>query len=186
MRPGTALLAEGTTHATCCAKPQFYEMLHFTSHLPDETGTAELGAALARALVPGLTLYLYGDLGAGKTALTRALLHAAGYAGHVKSPTYTLVEPYTVNLNGKAVDVMHFDLYRMISAEEFLEAGFREYFNDCNICIVEWPEKGDSVLPSPDIKVLLAMKGQGRDVELQALSDKGSQCLSRLKIVPKP
>ncbi|PUA20334.1 tRNA (adenosine(37)-N6)-threonylcarbamoyltransferase complex ATPase subunit type 1 TsaE [Glaciimonas sp. PCH181] len=159
-------------------------MQDFTLHLHDEAGTIALGAALSRALVPGLTIYLHGDLGAGKTALTRALLHAAGYSGHVKSPTYTLVEPYTVNLNLQAVDVMHFDLYRMASPEEFLEAGFREHFNETNICIVEWPEKAENVLPTPDINVTLSVSGEGRDVKLHGVSDKGSQCLARLKFAP--
>ena len=159
-------------------------MQDFTLHLHDEAGTIALGAALSRALVPGLTIYLHGDLGAGKTALTRALLHAAGYSGHVKSPTYTLVEPYTVNLHLQAVDVMHFDLYRMASPEEFLEAGFREHFNETNICIVEWPEKAENVLPTPDINVTLSVAGEGRDVKLHGVSDKGSQCLARLKFAP--
>lgn len=143
-----------------------------------------LGASLAHALAPGLTIYLHGDLGAGKTTLTRALLHAAGHAGHVKSPTYTLAEPYAVTLGGQAVEVIHFDLYRMASPEEFLDAGFREHFNQNSICIVEWPEKGEPVLPPPDIHVFLAINGQARDVELQALSDKGFQCLARLKFAP--
>jgi tRNA threonylcarbamoyladenosine biosynthesis protein TsaE len=159
-------------------------MQHFKTHLNDEAGTAALGASLARALVPGLTIYLHGDLGAGKTALTRALLHAAGYAGHVKSPTYTLAEPYTVVIAGNPVDVIHFDLYRMSSPEEFLDAGFREHFNQHKVCIIEWPEKAESVLPPPDINVVLSVSGQGRDVELQALSDKGLQCLDRLKFAP--
>ncbi|WP_025917201.1 tRNA (adenosine(37)-N6)-threonylcarbamoyltransferase complex ATPase subunit type 1 TsaE [Herminiimonas sp. CN] len=159
-------------------------MQHFHIHLHDEAGTIALGAALAHSLVPGLTMHLRGDLGAGKTALTRALLHAAGYAGHVKSPTYTLAEPYAINLAGAAVDVIHFDLYRMHDPAEFLDAGFREAFNERNICIVEWPEKADSVLPPPDISVVLTVAGAGRDVELQALSDKGSQCLDRLHFAP--
>ncbi len=159
-------------------------MQHFKTHLHDEAGTAALGAALARALAPGLAIYLHGDLGAGKTALTRALLHAAGHTSHVKSPTYTLAEPYTVIIAGRPADVIHFDLYRMASPEEFLDAGFREHFNENNICIVEWPEKAESVLPPPDINVLLTVAGQGRDVELQALSDKGFQCLDRLKFAP--
>jgi len=74
--------------------------------------------------------FLHGDLGAGKTSLTRSLIHAAGYAGTVKSPTYTLAEPYAVQIQGQASTIMHFDLYRMISAEEFTEAGFREEFNE--------------------------------------------------------
>jgi tRNA threonylcarbamoyladenosine biosynthesis protein TsaE len=159
-------------------------MRHFGTHLHDESATAALGASLARALAPGLSIYLHGDLGAGKTALTRALLHAAGHAGHVKSPTYTLAEPYSVVIGGAPVDVIHFDLYRMAGPEEFLDAGFREHFNDRSICIIEWPEKGDPVLPQPDIAVFLTVAGTGRDVELQALSDKGFQCLDRLKFAP--
>jgi tRNA threonylcarbamoyladenosine biosynthesis protein TsaE len=112
------------------------------------------------------------------------MLHAAGHAGHVKSPTYTLSEPYVVTLDGAAVNVIHFDLYRMASPEEFLDAGFREDFNGKNICIVEWPEKADPVLPPPDINVWLNVAGNGRDVELQALSDLGSLCLDRLKFAP--
>jgi tRNA threonylcarbamoyladenosine biosynthesis protein TsaE len=159
-------------------------MQHFKNHLNDEAGTSALGVSLAHALVPGLKIYLHGDLGAGKTALTRALLHGAGYTGHVKSPTYTLAEPYSIVIAGRPISVIHFDLYRMASPEEFLDAGFRDDFNDQNICIVEWPEKAEAVLPSPDINVFLSVAGQGRDVELHALSDKGVQCLDRLKFAP--
>lgn len=159
-------------------------MQHFQTHLHDEAGTAALGASLARALAPGLTIYLHGDLGAGKTALTRALLHAAGHEGHVKSPTYTLAEPYKVVIGGRQVEIIHFDLYRLASPEEFLDAGFREHFSNNTICIIEWPEKAAQVLPAPDIKVLLSISGDGRDIELQALSDLGCQCLDRLKFAP--
>jgi tRNA threonylcarbamoyladenosine biosynthesis protein TsaE len=159
-------------------------MRHFSTHLHDESATVALGAALARALTPGLSIFLHGDLGAGKTALTRALLHAAGHAGHVKSPTYTLAETYPVVIGNTPIDVIHFDLYRMSSPEEFLDAGFREHFNAHSICIIEWPEKGDPVLPRPDIEIFLAISGAGRDVELHALSDKGSECLARLKFAP--
>ncbi len=162
----------------------FYSMQHFTAHLHDEAATAALGAALARALAPGLAIYLHGDLGAGKTALTRALLHAAGHAGNVKSPTYTLAEPYAITLGGRAVRLIHFDLYRMGSPEEFLDAGFREDFNGDNICIVEWPEKADRVLPAADINLFLTVAGNGRDVELQASTALGNSCLQRLKFAP--
>ncbi len=154
---------------------------HFTTRLHDEVGTNALGVALARALLPGISIHLQGDLGAGKTALTRALLHAAGYQGHVKSPTYTLAEPYVIQVDQHTVELIHFDLYRMASPDEFLEAGFREHFNSTSVCIVEWPEKGAPALPEPDIRILLSVSGEGRDVELQVLSDKGSQCLARLK-----
>ena len=159
-------------------------MQHYKTHLRDEAATTALGAALARVLAPGLVIYLHGDLGAGKTALTRALLHAAGHTGKVKSPTYTLAEPYQVSLAGRAVQVIHFDLYRMSSAEEFLDAGFREDFNKDNICIVEWPEKGEPVLPPPDLNLFMHVSGEGRDVELQALSDLGLLCLDRLTFAP--
>ena len=161
-------------------------MQHFTAYLPDETATAALGAALARAVLPGLVIYLHGDLGAGKTALTRALLRAAGHQGTVKSPTYTLSEPYRVQIDGQPVNVIHYDLYRMASPEEFLDAGFREDFDGRNICIVEWPEKGEPVLPLPDVKVLLKVSGLGREVELQALSELGLLCLDRLSYAPPP
>jgi len=155
-------------------------LTHLQRHLPDEAATADLGGALARALQPGLVIYLHGDLGAGKTALTRALVHAAGHAGTVKSPTYTLSEPYRVMLGGNLLDIIHYDLYRMSSPEEFLDAGFREDFDGKNVCIVEWPEKGDPVLPPPDVRILLNVSGHGRDVELQALSELGLLCLDRL------
>ena len=149
----------------------FYSMQQFSAHLHDEAGTAALGAALARAIAPGL-------------ALTRALLHAAGQTGHVKSPTYTLSEPYCITLDGRRVNLIHFDLYRMGSPEEFLDAGFREEFNGDNICIVEWPERGAPVLPPPDLNVFLAVSGEGRDVKLQASSESGLSCLLRLKFAP--
>jgi len=157
---------------------------HLTFSLHEEAGTIALGASLARTLVPGLEIYLHGDLGAGKTTLTRALLHAAGYVGHVKSPTYTLCEPYNIPLGGKPVDLFHFDLYRMKSPDEFLDAGFREHFNDNSICIIEWPENGDTVLPPADIAIFLSVSGEGRQVELNALSDEGMQCLNRLNFAP--
>ena len=159
-------------------------MQSFKAYLPDETATAALGAALARALLPGLVIYLHGDLGAGKTALTRALIQAAGHAGTVKSPTYTLSEPYRVQVDGQPLNVIHYDLYRMSSPEEFLDAGFREDFDGKNVCIVEWPEKGEPVLPPPDVRVLLDVSGLGREVELQALSQLGLLCLDRLAYSP--
>jgi tRNA threonylcarbamoyladenosine biosynthesis protein TsaE len=175
-------MAGDTTNTT------FYSMqpftAHLTAHLHDEAATAALGAALARALSPGLTIHLHGDLGAGKTALTRSLLHAAGHVGTVKSPTYTLSEPYRIVLGERAVNVIHFDLYRMGSPEEFLDAGFREDFNGDNICIVEWPEKADRVLPPPDINLYLSVAGNGRDVELQASTALGNSCLQSLKFTP--
>ncbi len=159
-------------------------MQHYSTQLKNEAATDALGRCLAHRLVPGLVIFLYGDLGAGKTALTRALLHTAGVAGHIKSPTYTLAEPYEILLANQSVTVMHFDLYRMSSPDEFLEAGFRDVFNQSTICVVEWPEKGRGVLPQPDLTVHLTVAGTGRHVELRALSAKGSACLDQLHFAP--
>lgn len=161
-------------------------MQKFTTHLADEAATQAFGAAIARCLVPGLIVYLQGDLGAGKTALTRAVLHAAGYVGAVKSPTYTLLEHYALaqSSSDAVLQVVHFDLYRMGSPEEFLECGFAEEFNGKNICIVEWPEQGAGVLPAPDWQISFQVAGTGRNIELTALSEQGQLCLQTLHFAP--
>jgi tRNA threonylcarbamoyladenosine biosynthesis protein TsaE len=159
-------------------------MLHYKTTLADEAATQALGKSLAACLNPGLNIHLHGDLGAGKTALTRALLHAAGHQGHVKSPTYTLVEIYQIQIAKSSVKCLHFDLYRMNSPEEFQEAGLHEEFNAHNICIVEWPEKAQGVLPAADLHIFLQFADHGRKVELQAMSDKGSECLKQLRFAP--
>ena len=154
--------------------------------LKDESATEQLGAALWRVMRPGLTLYLHGDLGTGKTFLTRAILRASGYDGRVKSPTYTLLEPYSVLLDGRTVGLFHFDLYRMGEPREFIEAGFREYFGSDNICIVEWPEQAGDLIPAADIDIFLTAEGEGRTVELRASSALGTTCLENLDPSPNP
>jgi tRNA threonylcarbamoyladenosine biosynthesis protein TsaE len=184
MRPLSFIIAKLFLVAIARYFTRSRNMQHYQAQLKNEAATDALGRCLAHQLVPGLIVYLIGDLGAGKTALTRALLHAAGVEGHVKSPTYTLAEPYEIQLAGQTVTVMHFDLYRMSSADEFIEAGFRDVFNQSTICIVEWPEKGAEVLPQPDVEVVLTVAGLGRHVELRALSDKGRSCLDKLNFAP--
>jgi tRNA threonylcarbamoyladenosine biosynthesis protein TsaE len=159
-------------------------MPHWRTHLNDEEGTQALGTAIAHLLVPGLSIYLHGELGAGKTCLTRSLLHAAGYPGRVKSPTYTLLEPYSINLNKQLIELMHFDLYRINSPEEFIEAGFREFFGTERICIVEWPERAGNLLPAADLDIFLSVELQGRGVELRANSAQGASCLEQLHLSP--
>lgn len=139
---------------------------NFTRDLPDEAATLEFAAVLAKVIQPNLTIYLHGDLGAGKTTLVRGLLHALGHVGKVKSPTYTLVEPYQIKSNVLSIiNLYHFDLYRFNDDEEWESAGFRDYFNDESVCIIEWPEKAQNVLPTPDLNIFFALK----DFNLTAL-----------------
>lgn len=148
----------------------------FTLHLEDEAATLALGARIAAILMPGLTVWLQGDLGAGKTTLTRGLLRGLGFEGKVKSPTYTLVESYVIS----GLYLYHFDLYRFIDPEEWDAAGFREHFNSQSVCLVEWPEKADGLLPLPDLEIRLAVDGAGRVASLLAHSKQGESWLKRL------
>ena len=154
---------------------------NFTRDLPNEAATLSFAMQLAKVIVPNLTIYLHGDLGAGKTTLVRGLLHALGYVGKVKSPTYTLVESYDVDVNENCkLTLYHFDLYRFNDDEEWEEAGFRDYFNEYSVCIIEWPEKAQQVLPAPDMDVYLAINGAGRNINIVANSGLGKQCLKTL------
>lgn len=148
----------------------------FTLDLPDDAATQALGARLAQGLQPGLSIWLCGDLGAGKTTLTRGLLRGLGYAGRVKSPTYTLVELYPFS----SFNLYHFDLYRFADPDEWAEAGFREYFNPTSICLVEWPEKGGELLPTPDIRVDLDIPEEGRRARMLGITEGGRRCLTCL------
>jgi tRNA threonylcarbamoyladenosine biosynthesis protein TsaE len=140
---------------------------NFTRELPDEASTIEAGRQFAAQLKPGLTIYLHGDLGAGKTTFVRGVLQGLGYKGKVKSPTYTLVEPYEVEPDVKSRYILyHFDLYRFSDVEEWEEAGFREYFNDDTICFVEWPEKAGDLLPEPDFDIKIMHLASGRKIEI--------------------
>lgn len=143
--------------------------------LPDEAATLALGGGLARALEPGLSIWLVGDLGAGKTTLARGLLRGLGYVGRVKSPTYTLVELYTLS----RFNLYHFDLYRIADPDEWEDAGFREYFNAASVCLVEWPEKAGGALPPPDIRIHLDFTETGRQARLSGLTEGGKACIAR-------
>ena len=155
--------------------------------LADEAATLRAGAALGQALTAcarraapgraqsvmdasielapsGLHVHLLGGLGAGKTTLARGLLRAMGVAGAVKSPTYTLVEPYQTT----HWDVFHFDLYRLNDAEELELLGARDYFRSGALCLVEWPSKGASALPAPSLIVSLHVEKDGRRLHFES------------------
>lgn len=149
----------------------------FTLDLPDEAGTLLAGAKLGAVLERGLSIFLHGNLGAGKTTMVRGLLHRIGHHGKVKSPTYTLVEPYVVS----GLELYHFDLYRFIDPEEWDSSGFREYFNAQTVCIVEWPEKAHGFLPMADIDIRIEPQGAGRRISMTGNSTSGKNCIDRVK-----
>jgi tRNA threonylcarbamoyladenosine biosynthesis protein TsaE len=142
---------------------------NITMRLNDEAETLACGARFVAQLQAGVVVYMHGNLGAGKTTFVRGMLQGLGYAGKVKSPTYTLVEPYDF-FN---YTVYHFDLYRFTSEEEWDAAGFRDYFNPQSICIIEWPEKASELLPSADIEIRLTMDGDGRQLQLTSQTNLG-------------
>ncbi|MDD5391845.1 MAG: tRNA (adenosine(37)-N6)-threonylcarbamoyltransferase complex ATPase subunit type 1 TsaE [Thiothrix sp.] len=131
-------------------------------HIEDEAAMLALGAQLARRFPNGGLITLHGDLGAGKTTLVRGLLRELGHTGVVKSPTYTLVEPYQVGNR----DIYHFDLYRLADPEELEYMGIRDYLRPDALCLVEWPEQVGELLPIPDLQVSIYHAGSARDVIL--------------------
>ena len=152
--------------------------------LPTEQDTEALAAQLAKLIVPGMVVYLSGELGAGKTALVRALLRSLNVAGPIKSPTYTLVEPYVIS----NIYFYHFDFYRFVDPEEWLEAGFDEYFNRHAVVFIEWPERAGDLLPAPDLHIRLELAQApasghegGRILTMQANSILGQSCLKALQ-----
>ncbi|MEX2468573.1 MAG: tRNA (adenosine(37)-N6)-threonylcarbamoyltransferase complex ATPase subunit type 1 TsaE [Pseudohongiellaceae bacterium] len=174
--------------------------------LPDEAATLDFGRGLARATFPdasdeasradaaatssiatssiatpghatvGGVIHLTGDLGAGKTTLTRGILRGFGYEGAVKSPTYTIVEPYEFD----ACHIYHFDLYRLASAEEVEYLGAEDYFRPPNLCIVEWAERGEGAIPPADLAFELVEQAGGRLLTCRALSKKGRVIVQRM------
>ena len=144
--------------------------------MPDAAATAALGEALAAGAAPGRVLHLRGDLGAGKTTVVRGLLRALGHSGRVKSPTYTVVEPYTLS----SLNLYHFDFYRLKDRSEWEHGGFREYFNAQSLCVIEWPERAAGLLAPPDLEVVLEFAGEARRAALKAYTPSGMDWLSSL------
>ncbi len=144
--------------------------------LKDESETIALGAKLAAAVQGGEIIYLSGNLGAGKTTFVRGFLNGLGHTGKVKSPTYTLVEPYLIN--GR--NIYHFDLYRINDPEELEAMGIRDYCDGDSICLYEWPEQGKDVVAVADIILSLSHLDLGRVVKIESKSTKGEHILNNL------
>ena len=149
------------------AGPEKYTAINLAPH--SEEAMIALGGRLAQALAPGLLVYLKGDLGMGKTTLARGFIQSLGHKGAVKSPTYTLVEPYEF----PELNVYHFDLYRLADPEELEFMGVRDYFDKRSVCLIEWPQRGEGFLPPADLVIKIERQGLGRKVQLQAFSTLG-------------
>ena len=145
--------------------------------LADEQQTEAFAAKLALACKTGTVIYLHGDLGAGKTTFSRGFIHALGYSGRVKSPTYTLVEPYEVG----DWRVFHFDLYRLVDPEELEFIGIRDYFDKDCLCLIEWPDKGQGLLAEADLTISIEFNQSGREITLCSGSDNGREILDALQ-----
>ena len=145
--------------------------------LPDEAATIAFGQEVLDALpvdLAGWTMLLHGELGAGKSTFARALIRAAGHLGPVPSPTYTLVEPYSLSRG----NIYHVDLYRVSDEEELRYLGWNELENGCRI--VEWPDRAPGITEQADLALTLTYEGEGRTADLVGLSDRGKTLVSRL------
>ena len=145
-------------------------------HVPDAEAQEAFGARLAAVLPPKAIVYLEGDLGAGKTTLVRGLLRELGHSGPVRSPTYTLVEPY--DLDGRRC--AHLDLYRLGDPEELEYLGLRDLLAEETLLLVEWPERGEGVLPPPDLHLRIEYADSGRDITLDPATKLGREIQRKL------
>jgi tRNA threonylcarbamoyladenosine biosynthesis protein TsaE len=157
------------------------QILHTNSNLqlflPDEASTEAFAARVAGVIERATVIYLEGDLGAGKTTFSRGFIQSLGHIGKVKSPTYTLVEPYEID----PWRIFHFDLYRLSDPEELEYMGIRDYFDDDCLCLIEWPDKGIGLLASADLHISIEFSQAGRALKLEALSAYGIKLLTKLQ-----
>lgn len=151
----------------------------FECMVSGEAHQEALGRQLAKLIAPPCTLYLQGDLAAGKTTLARGFLRGLGYAGRVKSPTYTLLEPYELD----GVACYHFDLYRLADPQELAFLGLDDLLREDAIWLVEWPERGEGALPAADLVITISHQGEARLLGFQSYSPKGHQIINNLQEV---
>jgi len=147
-------------------------------HLLSDEAMQAWGSALSQQLRAPAIVHLNGNLGAGKTTLVRGFLRGLGHAGAVKSPTYTIVESYAFT----DMECFHFDLYRMADPEELEAMGIRDYMHDKAVCMIEWPELGEGVLPEPDIIIDIEILETGRELQVQIVNPEFQQLVDKLNI----
>ncbi|PTR22325.1 MULTISPECIES: tRNA (adenosine(37)-N6)-threonylcarbamoyltransferase complex ATPase subunit type 1 TsaE [unclassified Pseudomonas] len=156
-------------------------MSEVTLYLADEQAMSDFGARIARITQGHGLIFLEGNLGMGKTTLSRGIIRGLGHAGAVKSPTFTLVEPYEIG----DIRAFHFDLYRLVDPEELEFLGIRDYFEDDALCLIEWPEKGAGFLPKPDLTITISPQDSGRSLKILSQGSRGEAWCAALALESK-
>lgn len=153
-------------------------MSEVTLYLADEQAMSDFGARIARVTQGHGLIFLKGNLGMGKTTLSRGIIRGLGHVGAVKSPTFTLVEPYEIG----DIRAFHFDLYRLVDPEELEFLGIRDYFEDDAMCLIEWPDKGAGFLPKPDLTITIGPQDSGRSLKILAEGSRGEAWCAALAL----
>ena len=153
-------------------------MSEVTLYLADEDAMVALGTRIAQVTQGHGIVFLDGDLGAGKTTLSRGIIRGLGHVGSVKSPTFTLVEPYEIG----EIRAFHFDLYRLVDPEELEYLGIRDYLEDDALCLIEWPQKGAGFLPKPDLTITISPQDSGRSLSLLPQGPRGETWCAALAL----
>ncbi|MFJ2287590.1 tRNA (adenosine(37)-N6)-threonylcarbamoyltransferase complex ATPase subunit type 1 TsaE [Pseudomonas iridis] len=153
-------------------------MSEVTLYLADEQAMSDFGTRIARVTQGHGLIFLVGNLGMGKTTLSRGIIRGLGHLGAVKSPTFTLVEPYEIG----DIRAFHFDLYRLVDPEELEFLGIRDYFDDDALCLIEWPDKGAGFLPKPDLTITISPQDSGRSLNILSQGSRGEAWCAALAL----
>ncbi|WP_223501879.1 tRNA (adenosine(37)-N6)-threonylcarbamoyltransferase complex ATPase subunit type 1 TsaE [Pseudomonas sp. BF-R-24] len=156
-------------------------MSEVTLYLADEQAMSDFGARIARITQGHGLIFIEGNLGMGKTTLSRGIIRGLGHVGAVKSPTFTLVEPYEIG----DIRAFHFDLYRLVDPEELEFLGIRDYFEDDALCLIEWPDKGAGFLPKPDLTITISPQDSGRSLKILSQGSRGEAWCAALALESK-